>query len=31
MNASLAFAAFFVVLILVLLLPFYRWKMFFRI
>ena len=30
-NASLAFAAFFVALILVLLLPFYRWKMFIRI
>jgi predicted acyltransferase len=30
-NASLAFAVFFVILIFALLLPFYRWKMFIRI
>jgi predicted acyltransferase len=30
-NASLAFAVFFVALIFVLLLPFYRWKKFFRV
>jgi predicted acyltransferase len=30
-NASLAFAVFFVALIFVLLLPFYRWKMFLRV